>query len=79
MSSLKITANDLVTAFKKEHVQLPGGFLVRAQSEKMFKLDLEFHTIDELRKMIVAYRNGGPIKIDDIAEVVDGLDDYRQQ
>ena len=78
MSSLKITANDLVTAFKKEHVQLPGGFLVRAQSEKMFKLDLEFHTIEDLRKMIVTYRNGGPIKIDDIAEVVDGLDDYRQ-
>ena len=78
MAALKITANDLVTAFKKEHVQLPGGFLVRAQSEKMFKLDLEFHKIEGLKKMIVAYRNGGPVKIDDIAEVEDGLDDYRQ-
>ena len=28
--------------------------------------------------MIVAYRNGGPIKIKDVAEVEDGLDDYRQ-
>ena len=44
----------------------------------MFKLDLEFHKIEGLKKMIVAYRNGGPIKIDDIAEVEDGLDDYRQ-
>jgi HAE1 family hydrophobic/amphiphilic exporter-1 len=78
MAALKITANDLVVAFKKEHIQLPGGFLVRAQSEKMFKLDLEFHRIEGLKKMIVAYRNGGPIKIDDIAEVEDGLDDYRQ-
>ena len=56
MAALKITANDLVAAFKKEHVQLPGGFLVRAQSEKMFKLDLEFHKIEDLKKMIITYR-----------------------
>ena len=78
MASLNITANDLILAFNKEHVQLPGGFLVRAQSEKMFKLDLEFHNINDLNEMIVAYRDGGPIKIKDIAEVEDGLDDYRQ-
>ena len=78
MASLNITANDLILAFNNEHVQLPGGFLVRAQSEKMFKLDLEFHKIKDLREMIVAYRDGGPIKIKDIAEVEDGLDDYRQ-
>ena len=78
MASLNITANDLILAFNKEHVQLPGGFLVRAQSEKMFKLDLEFHNINDLKEMIVAYRGGGPIKIKDIAEVEDGLDDYRQ-
>ena len=78
MAALKITANDLVVAFKKEHIQLPGGFLVREQSEKMFKLDLEFHKIEDLKKMIITYRDGGPIKIDDIAEVEDGLDDYRQ-
>ena len=78
MASLNITANDLILAFNKEHVQLPGGFLVRTQSEKMFKLDLEFHNINDLNEMIVAYRGGGPIKIKDIAEVEDGLDDYRQ-
>lgn len=78
MASLNITANDLILAFNKEHVQLPGGFLVRAQSEKMFKLDLEFHNINDLKEMIIAYRDGGPIKIKDIAEVEDGLDDYRQ-
>ena len=78
MASLNIAANDLILAFNKEHVQLPGGFLVRAQSEKMFKLDLEFHNINDLKEMIVAYRGGGPIKIKDIAEVEDGLDDYRQ-
>ena len=63
MAALKITANDLVAAFKKEHVQLPGGFLVRAQSEKMFKLDLEFHKIEDLKKMIITYRMVGQLRL----------------
>jgi len=78
MAALKITAEDLISAFNKEHVQFPGGFLVKSKSEKMFKLDLEFHKISEIAEMIIAYRNGGAVKLRDIAEVKDGLDDYRE-
>lgn len=78
LAALNITANDLIEVFKKEHIQLPGGYLVRNQSERMFKLDLEFHKVRDIEELIVAYRNGGPIKIKDIAEVEDGLEDYRE-
>ena len=78
LAALNITANDLIDAFKKEHIQLPGGFLVKDQSEKMFKLDLEFHRVKEIEELIVAYRNGGPIKLKNIAEIEDGLEDYRE-
>ena len=44
----------------------------------MFKLDLEFHKVSEIEEMIIAYRNGGAVKVKDIAEVKDGLDDYRE-
>ena len=75
MSSLNVTANDIVSAFNREHLQLPGGFLVKEQSEKMFKLDLEYHKVQELNELVVAYRNDGPVKIRDIAEVEDGLEE----
>ena len=78
MTALKITAEDLISAFDNEHVQFPGGFLVRSKSEKMFKLDLEFHNVNDIQEMIIAYRDGGAIKVKDIAEVEDGLDDYRE-
>ncbi len=78
LAALNITANDLIEVFKKEHIQLPGGYLVRNQSERMFKLDLEFHKVRDIEELIVAYRNGGPIKVKDIAEVEDGLEDYRE-
>ena len=78
MSSLNITANDVVSAFNREHLQLPGGYLVKDQSEKMFKLDLEYHKVKELNQLVIAYRSDGPVKIKDIAQVEDGLEDFRE-
>ena len=55
-------------AFGREHVQLPGGFLVGEGTESLVKLDLEFHSLDELAQMIVAYRDGSPVRLRDMAE-----------
>lgn len=78
MVAYKISANDIIAAFNREHIQLPGGFLVNNQSEKMIKLDLEFHKINDINNMIVTNKNGVSIKVKDIANVEDGLEDYRQ-
>jgi HAE1 family hydrophobic/amphiphilic exporter-1 len=78
MAALSITAQDLQAAFEREHVQLPGGFLVGQKSEYLFKLDLEFHKLSDLDNMIVSYREGAPIRLKEIAEIEDGLGDYRQ-
>jgi HAE1 family hydrophobic/amphiphilic exporter-1 len=78
MAALGVTAQDLVAAFNREHVQLPGGYVTGQSAEYLLKLDLEFHTTDALEEMVVAYRNGAPIRIEQVAEVEDGLSDYRQ-
>ncbi|MDP1897580.1 MAG: efflux RND transporter permease subunit, partial [Sulfurimicrobium sp.] len=58
--------------------QLAGGFLVGQKTENLIKLDLEFHRLDDLAKMIVAYRDGAPVRLKDISEVEDDLADFRQ-
>ena len=78
MASLNVTAEDLKSAFRKEHIQLPGGYLVRNQSEKMFKLDLEFHKVKDLENLVVSHRDKTSIKLKDISDIEDGLTDYRQ-
>ncbi len=78
MAALDLTAQDISAAFGREHVQLPGGFLVGNYSEYLLKLDLEFHQLEELRHMTIAYRDGAPIQLRDIARIEDGLADYRQ-
>jgi len=78
MAAYKLTPNDIMVAFRREHVQLPGGFLVGNQSEKMLKLDLEFHTTREMGEMVITHRDGALIRLKDVANIKDDLTDFRQ-
>ncbi len=78
MAAHGITAQDINEAFAREHVQLAGGFVVGQATEALVKLDLEFHRIDDLAGMILGYKGGYPIRLADVAEVEDGLADFRQ-
>ena len=72
------TATDLISAFNREHVQLPGGFLVSVQAEQLLKLDLEFHKTKELADLIISTKAGASIRLKDIATIEDGITDNRQ-
>ena len=78
MAAFNVTAQDINDAFRKEHLQAAGGFLTGRSTESLVKLDLEFHRLDDLAGMIVGYRDGAPIRLKDVAEIEDGLSDYRQ-
>ena len=78
MAAYKITATDLANAFNREHIQMPGGFLVSEQSENLLKLDLEFHNLKDLANLVIAARDGAPVRLKDIAIVESGMADKRQ-
>ena len=78
MAAYKLAATDLISAFGREHIQLPGGFLVSAQAEQLLKLDLEFHDINTLSSLIITTKDGVPIRLKDVATIEDGLTDNRQ-
>lgn len=73
-----ITVQDVLQSFRDEHLLLPGGFLVADATESLIKLDLEYHSPDQLEELVVGYRDGAAILLRDIAQVQDALSDYRQ-
>ncbi len=77
LASFGLTVQDLVNAFEAEHFQLPGGFVVSDRTERLIKLDLEFHQPHELENLVVASQNGALVRLRDVADVVDGLEDPR--
>jgi len=78
MAGLGVTAQDVRDAFRTEHVQLPGGFLVSGTGERLIKLDLEYHSPQALGELIVRYEDGAPVRLRDIGDIEDGLADDRQ-
>ncbi len=77
MSAFGITVQDIVVAFRNEHIKLPGGFLIDNSKEDLLKLDLESHNVEEIENIIVTYDRNRAIKIKDIAEVKDDVRDLR--
>ena len=78
MAAFGIAVNDVVGAFSTEHVRLQGGFRVGGSQEELLQLDIEYHDPRELEALIVAYPEGAPVRLADIANVEDGLEDHRQ-
>lgn len=77
MAALAVATKDITDAFKREHLQVPGGYLTSQNTEYLIKLDLEAHSPQELGKMVVLHRNGTPIYLQDVANIQDDLSDYR--
>ena len=78
MNQIGITVPDVVNVFNREHLRLPGGFLINQGREELLELDLEYHSPEELGEMIVSYSGGAPQRLKDIAVIEDGLADFRQ-
>jgi len=78
MHAFNVTVPDVIHAFRRGHVQFPGGFLVGGRREYLIRLDMEFHHVRELRDMVVAVHPDGRIQLGDIARIEDGLADYRR-
>jgi HAE1 family hydrophobic/amphiphilic exporter-1 len=78
MQQLGITVPDVLQVFNREHLRLPGGFLIKDGSETLLELDLEYHQPEMLGDMIIAYTGDAPQRLRDFADIDDGLADYRQ-
>ncbi|MBV6414451.1 MAG: Multidrug/solvent efflux pump membrane transporter MepB [Xanthomonadales bacterium] len=78
MAAFKVDARDLRTAFAREHLSLPGGFVVGERTEQLLELDLEYHQPEALGELVVRYADPLPVRLKDIATIHDDLADFRQ-
>jgi HAE1 family hydrophobic/amphiphilic exporter-1 len=75
----QLTADDVIRAVHAEHAEMPGGRMEMAagRSELIFKTLGEMETADAFGDIVVAHRQGGPIRLRDLGRVEDGLEDER--
>lgn len=78
LRAYELSPLDVANAFRREHVIQPAGFLDSPQREWLIKFDAEFDKLKDMRQMIVAYRQGAPVYLKNVARVEDGLEDARK-
>jgi HAE1 family hydrophobic/amphiphilic exporter-1 len=70
-----LTAADVTGALRRENVQLPGGNVQEGISDLYVRTVGEYQSIDEIGGSVIALRDGNPIRVGDVAQVIDGYQD----
>lgn len=77
MEGSLVTVQDVSNALKSQHIEFPGGRISSTSQELAVKTKAEMKEAENLKHVVVAYRNGYPITIADIGKIEDGLEEQR--
>ncbi|MBI5260333.1 MAG: efflux RND transporter permease subunit [Bradyrhizobium sp.] len=77
LAAYGIGMEDLRTAIAGANVSGPKGSLDGAQQSYIIAANDQIAVADAYKPIIIAYRNGAPVTIGDVAQIVDGLENDR--
>ncbi len=75
LASSRLTAADVRQALQSENVTLPGGDMREGLSDMYVRTRGEFQSLDQIASTIIRVVDGQPIRVKDVAEVIDGYED----
>jgi hydrophobic/amphiphilic exporter-1 (mainly G- bacteria), HAE1 family len=77
LRSYGVSISDVTQALRMQSVAIPGGRTSEPGAERVVKLESEVRSVDELRNLIIASPAGAPVRIRDVANVIDGPEEAR--
>jgi multidrug efflux pump len=77
LAAYGISMEDLRAAIANANVSGPKGSLDGAQQAYIIAANDQIAAADAYKPIIIAYRNGSPVTIADVAQIVDGLENDR--
>src|SRR5580700_7137108 len=75
MASHQVGINEVEASLKTWNVNLPTGQITGPQRAFTLQASGQLMSADQYRPMIIAYRNGAPVRLSDLGDVVDGVQD----
>jgi len=72
MEAFGVGVEAVMAAVRSENQDLPAGALRSRESERIVQIDGRVQRPEDLGKLIVARRNGQPVRLAQVADVVDG-------
>ncbi len=77
VASLGLSLDDVRTAIANENVNQAKGSFDGPQRASTIDANDQLRSAADYRQIVIAYRNGAPVRLSDIASVVDGAENIR--
>ena len=75
LASRQIGINEIETALKNWNVNLPTGAIIGPQRSFTLQASGQLLTADQYRSLVVTYRNGSPVRLDELGTIIDSVED----
>jgi hydrophobic/amphiphilic exporter-1 (mainly G- bacteria), HAE1 family len=77
LAARQIGINEVETAIRNWNVNSPTGTIVGQHKAFTLQTSGQLMNADEFKTMVVTYRNGAPVRLQELGSVVDGVEDPR--
>ena len=73
-----LTVQDVTAAIGREHIEMPAGRIEGVGREMNVRAEGEAIDLAAFRNLVITYRDGTPVRLNDVAVVEDGFEDQRR-
>jgi hydrophobic/amphiphilic exporter-1 (mainly G- bacteria), HAE1 family len=77
MEGLGIGTSDVIGALQRQNLDVPAGRLERSERETLVRVQGRFERPEEFGDVIIAVRGGVPLRLGEVADIVDGEQEAR--
>lgn len=71
----EISAQDVIDTLRKSNIELPGGRIETGKSDLVVKTRGKVQSIEQFRRLVVKESNGKVVRLEQVANIEDGLED----
>jgi HAE1 family hydrophobic/amphiphilic exporter-1 len=77
LASRRIGIDEVATAIGNANVNLPTGVLDGTKQAYTIETNGQLFKADAYRKLVVAYRDGSPVRLEELGQVIDSVEDNK--
>ncbi len=77
LAARQIGINEVENALKNWNVNTPTGTIAGAHKAFTLQASGQLMNAEQYKSMVVAYRKGAPVRLQDLGQVIDGVEDQR--
>lgn len=78
IKALGISTDAILAALSSENRNVPAGLYDKGNLEVLVRTQGEYRSLEEIHNTVIAIRDGSPIQIRDVADVLDSWEEVRQ-